>query len=568
MPLRASAGDTLAAMSASVPLGGKPRILLQAGSSSSARDYDAHDDGDLVDDLVALDGLPIPFDDALIPEALSILGFDMSANGFANGFDEMETNGIQADFGDDHDDEDDEGTKKAAKVPGGNQRAVQKRYRERKKNYTKDLEKKVEVLETQLKQLQSEQHTKHEDDVLAHMALGRVVPDGRLEVGGCSGGGGGDDDDDAFSSIDANSGLEKKKVNLKKCPLEHQRFIDSYHGKIQNMRLMLDRGASDVELRNAIVEVTSLCAPKSAMGIGTCVSNFSFSYQMIMNKHAKALNAEAQAFGHETSGTYGHETESHSDAIDGLKSEPDSPDSSDAKANGAEKQTRTETNAGKETSCPGDICGSICGGPLRTVALDGTIMTEAEQDAQIKKACDAFLLVTPPIEVEKLITWRDAYMDELREVYFGRQKLGIALAQLGGAMVSHSRSPGAVAGAVAGAGGVSSDGKTSSEDSGSGSLDSAQTDKVVSATITLARGGTPVSPVVKDEPQTSAQQIANGGKQPTSFVRGGGNVMDVLTVVEKLKASVKVRIARFPNSNTVCRTRLTLSFIYLSTRWR
>ena len=117
MPLRASAGDTLAAMSASVPLGGKPRILLQAGSSSSAREYDAHDDCDLVDDLVALDGLPIPFDDALIPEALSILGFDMSANGFANGFDEMETNGIQADFGDDHDDEDDEGTKKAAKVP-------------------------------------------------------------------------------------------------------------------------------------------------------------------------------------------------------------------------------------------------------------------------------------------------------------------------------------------------------------------------------------------------------------------------------------------------------------------
>ena len=501
-------------------------------AASSSGEYTAPHDGDLVD-VAALDGLP-DFDDALIPEALGILGFDMPSNGMPSDNFGLDNVGVDADqniaTNNDEEDYDAEDAKKKLKVPGGNQRAVQKRYRERKKNYTKDLENKVEKLQSQLKQMQSAAEQKHEDDVLAHMALGRVVPDGRLEGGQMICGANGGlltKDDDALSSIDKFELDDKsiKKVNLAKCPLEHQKFIDSYFGKIQNMRVLLDKGASDNELRSAIKDVTSLCAPKSAMGVGACVTNFSFSYQMIMNKHARALNLEAERNGGGSTvvDSDGKVLNTHGNAINSFGSPNSS--SSDDGPTALRKQTTSPTDV-----CAGDICGSIAGGPLRTIALDGTVMDEHEQNAQIQKACDAFLLVTPPIEVEKLVEWRDSYMDELKEVYFGRQKLGIQLAALGGAMVS-----------VGGNGGGGVDGATNNQNKSSSSEGSdSATVTTTPTTVTLAMGGVPVGGVTTTT--TSGVPLIENANT-SSFVREGGNVMDVLTVVERLKQSVKHEMA-------------------------
>ena len=242
---------------------------MQAASSSG--DYDAPADGGLMD-LDALADLP-PFDEALIPEAMGILGFDMAD--LPGGAKEAPDDAF----------DDAQGAKKP-KVPGGNQREVQKRYRERKKNYTKDLERKVESLETQLKELIGAKQRADEDDVLTLVATGRVVRHGHHP--------GGYDDDSAYSTVDASCGPGGNGA-VGECPLEHRRVAEAFHAKIANMRALLDAGASDAQLSGALQDTLKFCAPTRAMGTGTGPGNI--SYQLILNKHAAALNAEAKGAG-------------------------------------------------------------------------------------------------------------------------------------------------------------------------------------------------------------------------------------------------------------------------------
>jgi hypothetical protein len=352
-------------------------------------------------DLDALADLP-PFDEALIPEAMGILGFDMAD--LPGGAKEAPDDAF----------DDAQGAKKP-KVPGGNQREVQKRYRERKKNYTKDLEAKVQTLETQLKELRGAKQRADKDEVLTHMALGRVVPAKGGLNGFCSRGAGAtEDDDSAYSTIDSKT--EKagaKNVNIGECPLEHRKFSDAFRVKIDDLQALLDAGASDAALLGALRDTLKFCAPTRAMGMDD--GPFNVTYQLILNKHAAALNAENEGLAPLASKTSGKKTP-------GKKTSASSPCERDALA--------------------GACVGSVCGGPLRTVALDGTMMSENDVAASVSAACDTLLMQTPPIEVQKLVDWRDDYMRDLREVYFERQKLGLQLAAAGGAIVATGPAPG------------------------------------------------------------------------------------------------------------------------------
>jgi hypothetical protein len=244
---------------------------------------------------------------------------------------------------------------------------------------------------------------------------------------------------------------------------------------------------------------------------------FNVTYQLILNKHAAALNAENEGLAPLASKTSGKKTP-------GKKTSVSSPNSRDALA--------------------GACVGSVCGGPLRTVALDGTMMSENDVAASVSAACDTLLMQTPPIEVQKLVDWRDDYMRDLREVYFERQKLGLQLAAAGGAIVATGPAPGPaktknVAAEVAGANASS----VQNERSASGSDDSHATGVRdgggAVATVTLAMGS---AARVDDE----TRKPSGGGDESPAFVpsiptssHAGAKMLDVLAVVERLKRSVQ-----------------------------
>ena len=452
---------------------------MQAASSSG--DYDAPADGGLMD-LDALADLP-PFDEALIPEAMGILGFDMAD--LPGGAKEAPDDAF----------DDAQGAKKP-KVPGGNQREVQKRYRERKKNYTMDLERKVESLETQLKELIGAKQRADEDDVLTLVATGRVVQHDHHP--------GGYDDDSAYSTVNASRGPGGNGA-VGDCPLEHRRVAEAFHAKIANMRALLDAGASDAQLSGALQDTIKFCAPTRAMGTGTGPGNI--SYQLILNKHAAALNAEAKGAGPVRRTTR-----------EPVSSEPER----DASSNVA-----------------GACVGSVCGGPLRTVALDGTVMSEDDVASAVSAACDSFLTHTPPIEVQKLIDWRDEYMRDLRAVYLERQKLGLQLAAAGGAIVASIAPPPPIASNT-----IASN-TSGEEKSASGSDDSkapslfpsvAASDAV--ATVTLVAGGAPGTAPSREE--SGPRQTVG---RTVSAQTPGARTPDALAVVELLRQSVRREIS-------------------------
>jgi len=408
-------------------------------SASSSGDYDVPAEVGVID-VDALADLP-PLDEALVPEAMGILGFDM-ADLSGGATEAPETFAVDVT----------DTRAKKPKIPGGNQREVQKRYRERKKNYTKDLERKVESLETQLKELIGAKQRADEDDVLTLVATGRVVQHDHHP--------GGYDDDSAYSTVDASRGPGGNRA-VGDCPLEHRRVAEAFHAKIANMRALLDAGASDAQLSGALQDTLKFCAPTRAMGTGTGPGNI--SYQLILNKHAAALNAEAKGAG---PGPVRRTT-------------PPEPGSS------AEPERDASSNVERRT-----CVGSVCGGPLRTVALDGTVMSEDDVASAISAACDSFLTHTPPIETQKLIDWYDEYMRALRAVYFERQKLGLQLAAAGGAIVASTAAiaSNAIASNTSGEERAPSSG---SDDSKAPSLFPSVAASDAVATVTLVAGGAP-----------------------------------------------------------------------------
>ena len=453
---------------------------MQAVSSSG--DYDAPAEVGVID-VDALADLP-PLDEALVPEAMGILGFDM-ADLSGGATEAPETFAVDAT----------DTLAKKPKIPGGNQREVQKRYRERKKNYTKDLERKVESLETQLKELIGAKQRADEDDVLTLVATGRVVRHGHHP--------GGYDDDSAYSTVDASCGPGGNGA-VGECPLEHRRVAEAFHAKIANMRALLDAGASDAQLSGALQDTLKFCAPTRAMGTGTGPGNI--SYQLILNKHAAALNAEAKGAG----------------PVRRTTREP-----------GSSAEPERDASSNVAGACAAGACvGSVCGGPLRTVALDGTMMSEDDVASAISAACDSFLTHTPPIEVQKLIDWYDEYMRDLRAVYFERQKLGLQLAAAGGAIVAST---------AAIASNTIASNTSGEEKSASGSDDSkapslfpsvAASDAV--ATVTLVAGGAPGTAPSREE-SGPGQTVG----RTVSAQTPGARTPDVLAVVELLRQSVR-----------------------------
>ena len=464
---------------------------MQAVSSSG--DYDAPAEVGVID-FDALADLP-PLDEALVPEAMGILGFDM-ADVSGGATEAPETFAVDAT----------DTLAKKPKIPGGNQREVQKRYRERKKNYTKDLERKVETLETQLKELIGAKQRADEDDVITLVATGRVVQHDHRPSRG-------HDDDSAYSTVDASCGGNGGNGGngaVGECPLEHRRVAEMIHAKMADMRALLDAGASDAQLSGALQDTLKFCAPTRAMGTGTGPGNF--SYQMILNKHASALNAEAKGAG----------------PVRRTTLEP-----------GSSVEPERDASSSVAGACGAGACvGSVCGGPLRTVALDGTVMSEDDVASAVSTACDSFLTHTPPIEVQKLIDWRDEYMRDLRAVYFERQKLGLQLAAAGGAIVASNAPPPPIASNT-----IASN-TSGEEKSASGSDDSKAPSLFPSvaasdasdavATVTLVAGGAPGASPSREE-SGPGQTVG----RTVSAQTPGARTPDVLAVVELLKQSVR-----------------------------
>lgn len=481
---------------------------MQAASSSG--DYDAPEEGGVMD-LDALASLP-PLDEALIPEAMGILGFDMAD--LPGGAEEMPEDVF----------DDAQGAKKP-KVSGGNQREVQKRYRERKKNYTKDLEKKVEFLETQLKEMRGAQEQAKEDEILTHIAMGRIVPGGGKGQHRVCGAGAMDDELSAHSAVefDAEPGAG---AEVGDCPLEHKRVAEAFHAKIADMRALLDAGASDAELSGALRETLNFCAPKRAMGLGAGPCNL--SYQMILNKHAAALNAERDGAGPKR-------------LVSSRAARPRGDRRDDGAVIGDHAREENTHSAG--SAC----VGSVCGGPLRTVALDGTVMSEDDVAASVSAACDAFLMQTPPIEVARLIDWRDDYMEDLRRVYFERQKLGLQLAAAGGAIVSEQKPEKPRVLAANASREKSASGSDDSHDTGVG----AGAGDVAVATVTLAVGGAPGASLVPQmvahardvethaSPTSVTEKSGRASNAGAGGEHAGAKMLNALAVVELLKQSVR-----------------------------
>lgn len=384
--------------------------------------------------MEALETLP-PFDDALIPEALGILGFEVNPSEAAAAAAEEAA-------------PEETGDEKRPRVPGGNQREVQKRYRERKKNHTKMLEEKVKELERKLAAFENEKREQDDDGVIAHMAIGRVV--GPV----CCG----TDEEGASESRD----LALPRV----CPLEHRQFMEKLDPLVGRLGDLLERGAADAEIRRALFDVFAFCTPTKATGAFN-------SLQLIMNKHAAALNRERER---------------------------------------ASVPAEAEDSNGESDS---RWCFGVSGGPLRCVAMDGTVMSKDELDSKYEEVCDKILLATTPLDVRALVDWRDEYLSKLSSLYAERQRLGLQLASSGGALVVPVHD--ASADRTASEGDVDED---TSEDTGSGSGSGAsETTKADAYTVGIL---TPDS---------------------VSFPTQGARVVDVLRVTEALKRSVQDEIA-------------------------
>ena len=131
-PKDESYGENLKAMDASDPAMGDLGTLA-SGSS---------DDALVIDPAAVSAAFADQLDDSVMRDALFTLGFDdIPPMTFTTSVD-----------GDDEDGKDD----KKARTTGSNQRAVQKRYRERKKQHTASLEAKVAELQSRIDDLESE----------------------------------------------------------------------------------------------------------------------------------------------------------------------------------------------------------------------------------------------------------------------------------------------------------------------------------------------------------------------------------------------------------------------------
>ena len=193
--------------------------------------------------------MPIPdFDDALIPEALGILGFDLDVvPSLSDGADGADDEKVKAGGKDREGEEGDQSKKRrtAGTTGGSGQREAQRRYRERKKEHTKELEKRVETLQARLDELES---------ASAH-------PDKNNNNNNQRGG----DGSELSSSTAEDASL--------------QLFAEG----VEQLKVLMERGASDSDMR---AHLSSMCGELRTTLL-TTASNYS---RATMHRHAHILN--------------------------------------------------------------------------------------------------------------------------------------------------------------------------------------------------------------------------------------------------------------------------------------
>lgn len=390
-----------------------PTMLEMAGGQARATAFHHQEHQQQV---MAVD---IPdFDDSLIPEALDILGFDLdtvpslSAGGFAAALDMGGLGGAYDGgntagdvFGTDlndaaggvpkttttttttsndagsrgqsagrggqggtnslPDDDDGDDTKRRRTTGGSNQREVQRRYRERKKERTKELEQQVEILQARLNELES--------GAAAKQHPGGACADGS-EMSACT------------------------AAAAEQQALDEHAAVRQVEDGVKRLKMLLERGASDGELRSTL---SKMCSHVCARLLLSPDSNFG---RAMMHRHARVLN-EASEGG---------------------------------------------VGAGDMVICGGVRGGFLKANPSANPEGSDALWTLSDEEARLhwQNVAERFEDVVPPGEVNKLVEWRNKYVAGLSDIYKWRQELGKRLAFTGPSVTGAG---GAGAGAAAAA---------------------------------------------------------------------------------------------------------------------
>lgn len=380
-PKDESYGENLKAMDASDPAMGDLGTLA-SGSS---------DDALVIDPAAVSAAFADQLDDSVMRDALFTLGFDdIPPMTFTTSVD-----------GDDEDGKDD----KKARTTGSNQRAVQKRYRERKKQHTASLEAKVAELQSRIDELESEKRE------MSDLAANGAVPDRRAAQGG---------DESGIAStacvlVDA-AAIGRDGRASSACEKARKEYLLKFGEKVRHMRSALERGASDGELRQTLRGMLAHC-----LGKNPDLAPSGPALNSMMTSNARMLNREAAAAANVRDGGPGP-VASHgggSEGRDGFM------------AHHEFKAALMHSNEGivRANKCHA-VCQSVCGGPLR-VTIDGSTPSEEEASAHWIAVAEAVRDNVSPSEITKLIRWRDEYVAGISDIYEERQRIGAKLAGVG-----------------------------------------------------------------------------------------------------------------------------------------
>lgn len=377
-PKDESYGENLKAMDASDPAMGDLGTLA-SGSS---------DDALVIDPAAVSAAFADQLDDSVMRDALFTLGFDdIPPMSFTTSVD-----------GDDGDGKDG----KKARTTGSNQRAVQKRYRERKKQHTASLEAKVAELQSRIDELESEKRE------MSDLAANGTVPDRRPAQGG---------DESGIAStacvlVDAAAVGQDGRMSSA-CEKARKEYLLKFGEKVRHMRSALERGASDGELRQTLRGMLAHC-----LGKNPDLAPSGPALNSMMTSNARMLNREAAAAANVRGGG---PVASHSGGSEG---------SDGFMAHHEFKAALMRSNEGIVRANNGAVCQSVCGGPLR-VTIDGSTPSEEEASAHWITVAGAVRNNVPPSEITKLIRWRDEYVAGISDIYEERQRIGAKLAGVG-----------------------------------------------------------------------------------------------------------------------------------------
>ena len=256
-PKDESYGENLKAMDASDPAAGDLGTLA-SGSS---------DDALVIDPAAVSAAFADQLDDSVMRDALFTLGFD----------DIPPMSFTPSVGGDDADGDGKDGKK--ARTTGSNQRAVQKRYRERKKQHTASLEAKVAELQSRIDELESEKREMNDQ-------TDRRAAQGGDESGIAS---------TACGLVDAASiGGDGRMSSA--CEKARKEYLLKFGERVRHMRSALERGASDGELRQALRGMVAHCLGKNpdSSPSGPALKSMMTSNARMLNREAASQQADAQ----------------------------------------------------------------------------------------------------------------------------------------------------------------------------------------------------------------------------------------------------------------------------------